>query len=236
MYYWNKDNFEGLLTLAQSLDAHSDLKPLASYCRYREKGLRREAFSALEGFLVASRSFDSATARRAAIEILEANSRTSESHQFLTQPLTARFLVPTLKAWMEEDAGATLPVRWLGILHRDPELLTRALALCPEDRPVRTILIDFALGWADHATHHLDESIFLGSVDEATSALERARSLIAKAPDPDALAHLTSEVHYFDCLIADWKAYSENPQGSFPEWCAERGRNYNYPVKIYYDK
>lgn len=236
VYYWNKDNFEGLLALAQSFDAQADLKPLASYCRYREQGLRREAFAALEQFLVASRSFDSATARRAAIEILEANSRTSQAHQFLTQPLTARFLLPTLGAWMEEDAEAALPVRWLGLLNRDPALLRRALSMCPDDLPVRKVLIDFALGWADHATHHLDESVFLGSVDEATSAVDLARSYIAKAPDPEALAHLTREVEYFDRLITDWKAYSENPTGDFPEWCAERERNYNYPAKFYYER
>lgn len=235
MYYWNNDNFEGLLALAESLDAHSDLKPLASYCRYREQGLRREAFSALERFLVASSSFDSAAARRAAIEILEANSRSSKTHQFLTQPLTARFLVPTLKAWMEEDAVTTLPVRWLGMLNRDPELLTRALSGFPEDMPVRRMLIDFALGGVDYATHHLDESFFLGSVDEATSALERARRLIAEAPDPEALAYLTSEVQHFDRLIADWKAYSENPTGGFPEWCAKLGRDYKYSAKVYYE-
>lgn len=70
------------------------------------------------------------------------------------------------------------------MLNRDPELLTRALSGFPEDMAVRRILIDFALGGVGHATHHLDESFFLRSVDEATSALERARRLIAEALIP----------------------------------------------------
>ncbi|MEW5507127.1 hypothetical protein [Pseudomonas antarctica] len=78
--------------------------------------------------------------------------------------------------------------------------------------------------------------ILLGSVDEATSALERARRLIAEAPDPEALAYLTSEVQHLDRLIADWKAYSENPVGGFPEWCAKLGRDYTYSAKVYYER
>lgn len=236
MHYWNKANFQGLLAVADSLEAYPELKPLANYCRYREQGLRRAAFAELEAFLAASRCFDSATARSAAVEVLEADMRTLGAHQFMTQPLIARFLVPTLKAWMEEDTEASLPVRWLGMLERDAELLNRALAACPEDMPVRKILIDFALGWVDHATHHLDESVFLGSPEEATLALERAKALIAQAPEPEALAYLNDEVRCFECLVADWEAYVQAPEGSFTQWCCKRGRSYRMPVKVYYER
>ncbi|PCE32605.1 hypothetical protein [Burkholderia ubonensis] len=235
MYYWNQPNFEGLLKLAEEFDAHPDLKPLASYCRFREQGLRRDAFAALEGFLVASRAFDSATARRAAVDILEANARTSEAHQFLTQPLTARFLFPTLQTWRVEAPHANLPVRWLGILKRDDALLAGALAMCPDDTPVRKMLVEHALDSADFGTHHLDESVFIGSVDYARSELDRARNLIADAPDSAAFARLASEVDHFDRLIADWQVWLRNPVGTFPDWCAAQGRDYRFAVAIYYD-
>ncbi|KVX39867.1 hypothetical protein WL04_09025 [Burkholderia ubonensis] len=236
MYYWNQRNFEGLLKLAEAFDACPELKPLADYCRFREQGLRRYAFAALERFLDASRSFDSTTARRAAIDILEANARTSEAHQFLAQPLTARFLLPTLQTWMHEEPDANLPVRWLGILERDDALLAGALAMCPDDMPVRKMLIGHALDSVDFATHHLDESCFIGSVDHALAKLERARRLIADAPDAAAFARLASEVDHFAQLVADWQAWSRNPVGSFPEWCAAQGRDYRYAVKIYYSQ
>lgn len=234
MHYWNKANFQGLLAVADCLEARPELKLLANYCRYREQGLRRAAFAELEAFLAASRCFGSTTARSAAVEVLEANMRISGAHQFMTQPLIARFLMPTLKAWMEEDAEANLPVRWLGMLDRDAELLNRALVACPEDMPVRKILIDFALGWVDHATHHLDESVFLGSPEEASSALARAKALITEAPEPGKLGYLNDEVRYFECLVADWQAYAQAPEGSFSQWCSERGRNYEMPAKFYY--
>jgi hypothetical protein len=236
MHYWNKDNFEGLLQIAQQLEANEHLKQLAAYCRFRELGIRRDAFRALDLFLEESHSFDSATARLAATQILEINALTQGVHHFLAQPLVKRFLLPTLQAWMQEDASTNIPVRWLGMLNHDRELLARALSMCPDDVPVRRRLIDFALGDVDHATHHLDESFFIGSVEYATSALELARALIADAPAPATFAPYSSDVQHLSCLIEDWRAYSESPVGSFPEWCATRGRNYNYPVKVYYDR
>jgi hypothetical protein len=235
MHYWNKGNFEGLSKLAEALDSYPNLTALASYCRFREKGLRREAFSALEDFLAAARSFDNAAAGSAAVQILELNAR-SDAHQFLTQPLVTQFLIPTLRSWMDNEPDANTPIRWLGMILRDDELLDRALSICPEDTPVRSMLIERYLCVAEYATHHLDETIFLGSVDAAVTDLAHARELITNAPEPDALAHLASKLHYFDTLIADWTTYSENPTGSFPEWCAARGKNYGYPTKIYYQR
>jgi hypothetical protein len=236
MHYWNRGNFEGLLQLAAELAADHNLRPLSDYCRHREKGLRREAFAALEHFLVASGSFDNAAARAAAVKILELNARTGEAHQFLTQPLVTRFLTPTLKAWMDDEPCASTPIRWLGLMSRDNGLLERALSISPDDTPVRKRLIESDLSHADYATHHLDESCFLGNVEEVIAALAHARDLIADAPEPEALAQLLSEVHYFDHQVADWKAYSKNPVGSFPEWCAKQGRKYSYPAKYYYER
>jgi hypothetical protein len=236
MFYWNRRNFEDLAKLSEELDSHPNLTALASYCRYREKGLRREAFSALEDFLSVARSFDSAAARSAAVTILESSARASGAHQFLTQPLITRFLLPTLRSWMEEEPTTGTPVRWLGMLSRDDELLGKALSMCPEDISVRKMLIGSDLSCAEYATHHLDETIFLGNVDQVIAALAHAKELIANAPEAESLAHLTSEVHYFDTLIADWLTYSENPTCSFPEWCAKQGRKYSYPIKIYYNR
>ncbi|MBN3727952.1 hypothetical protein [Burkholderia sp. Ac-20379] len=236
MYYWNQHNFEGLLQLAHALETNDHLKPLAAYCRFRELGLRRDALLALEQYLEEARAFDSATARLAAVHILEAHARTQGVTQFLTQPLVARFLQPTLRAWMQDDANTNVPVRWLGMLDSDRALLARAVAMCPDDTPARKRLIDLLLGDVEYATHHLDESAFIGSVEAAASALELAGTLVASAAEPDAFARHASDVRYFTGLIADWRAYSENRRGAFPEWCALHGRNYTYAVKVYYER
>jgi hypothetical protein len=162
--------------------------------------------------------------------------RTAEAHQFLAQPLVTQFLIPTLRAWIDDEPAKSVPVRWLGMLSRDNELLDRALSMCPEDIPVRKMLIEHDLSCAGYATHHLDENLFLGGVDEVITALAHAKDLMTNAPDSEPLACLTSEVQYFDVLVADWIAYSKNPVGSFPEWCAKQGRKYNYPFKVYYER
>jgi hypothetical protein len=68
--------------------------------------------------------------------------RTAEAHQFLAQPLVTQFLIPTLRAWIDDEPAKSVPVRWLGMLSRDNELLDRALSMCPEDIPVRKMLIE----------------------------------------------------------------------------------------------
>lgn len=184
----------------------------------------------------ASRTFDNVTARLVAVKILESNARTSEAHQFLAQPLVAKFLLPTLRAWMDAEPEVNVPVRWLGIISRDYALLEMALLMCPDDVPVRKLLIEYELSIADWATHHLDESVLLGTIEEVTTALARAKSLIASAPYSDAFTYLNSEIQYFSELIGDWQAYSVSPEGDFPAWCAQRGREYKFSVKVYYKR
>jgi len=233
MHYQWQEHFEGLLQLAEIFGADADLKLLADHCRLREQGLRRAALAKLEEFLAAAAAFDKATARRAAIKILETGERT-EAHGF-SHPLTTRFLAPTLQAWMQEDAQANLPVRWLAILRHDFGLLNRALAMCPSDTPIRIRLIDRVLESVRFTMHHIDESVLLGSPEGVLDELATARRLIAESPDPAALARLTAQVDYFAQLIADWQAWSVHRTGTFPQWCAGQGRSYHFSVKYYYE-
>lgn len=51
MYYWNRDNFEGLLSVADVLSKNEHYSFFVYYCRLREKGLRKEALQKLEQFI-----------------------------------------------------------------------------------------------------------------------------------------------------------------------------------------
>jgi hypothetical protein len=135
--YWNQANFEGLTQLVSALDEDAQLSLLAEYCRAREKGLRRQAMAALEAFLDASARWSAETARPACQTILELHARTPAAHQFLAQPLLARFILPTLERWANEVPDSQIAVRWLAILRHDRVLLEQALALAPADVVVR---------------------------------------------------------------------------------------------------
>lgn len=234
MYYWNKHNFEGLIRLAEELEQFPNLHLLARYCRLREQGVRRAAMSVLEQFLNKASSFDTSASRECVIQILELSERFKSAHQFLTQPLVSRLLFPTLHEWSDHEPENNVPIRWLGILGRDYELLAKALAMCPEDVPVRQRLIDHELSYVELATHHLDEGHFIGNVEDSLAALRRASELLTNAPDSKLFNIMESERAHLEGLLAAWKTYSLDPRGTFPEWCAGNGKHYTYPIKVYY--
>lgn len=165
MHYWNKDNFEGLTSLAAALAARDDFADLTDYCRLREAGLRREAFAALNTFLVCADTWESVKSQDAVNTVLTLYYRTPGCHQFLTQPLLNRFVYPALQRWSEDDPESIVPIRWLAILRRDPELLSRVLAADPSDVAIRRMLIERQLSSVDYATHHLSEGLFIGELD-----------------------------------------------------------------------
>jgi hypothetical protein len=234
--YWNRANFEGLSQLAEALREEPHLALLSNYCRFREQGLRREAFTELNVFLDATAAWPVSLARLTCQTILEIHARTPEAHQFLTQPLLSRFVYPVLEAWVAEDAHCQFAIRWLGLLRRDRHLLERALVLAPDDIPVRRTLVDWLLSEVEYSTHHLSESRFLGEIIASRCALAEARAAVQVAPDQKALTDLVAEIASYDTLIRDWETYSANPCGTFPEWCSARGRRYGWSAIVYYNK
>jgi hypothetical protein len=235
MHYWNKGNFEGLLELARELADTAELSALAEYCVLREKGLRAQALARLNDFLAEAALWDIDLARRNVATILKAASRIAEAHQFITHPLLTRLIYPTLEQWVNDEASAVEPLRWLGLLRSDPDALRHALSLAPSDVPVRRKLINFALNAADHATHHLSESVLLYKVEEARASIATAREWITSAPDIQPFTDLSAEADEYEQIIDDWVAYSQSPVGTFPQWCEEKGRTYSWPTIVYYD-
>jgi hypothetical protein len=37
-------------------------------------------------------------------------------------------------------------------------------------------------------------------------------------------------------MVDDWIEYQSAPEGSFAEWCVERGRDYHWSKAYYYDE
>lgn len=235
MYYWNKENFEGLLDLARELGETPALAGLARYCVLREQGLRKQALRRLSEFLVQASTWALESARRHVLRILAADARTREVHQFMTHPLLTELIYPVLERWRLEQPTAIEPLRWLGLLRLDASALEEALELDPSDVPVRGRLINMALRDADYSTHHLSESILLLTVEETRASIAAARALIASAPDARAFDYLAAEADEYASLVHDWEAYIQARAGTFPEWCAQRGRRYAWPTIIYYD-
>ncbi len=234
MYYWNKQNFEGLLQLADALDADPRLSLLGEYCRQREYGLRQKALEALERFLTTSEAWEPSHAREVCQQILVLHALTPEAHQFLSQPLLTRFIFPVLEAWEADEPECQVAVRWLGMLQNDAERLSRALVLFPGDVPVRRRLVDWYLSTVEHATHHLGEGRLLNDLEQTKQSLVKARTVVDASPNPAMLADLRAEICEYEAMLQDWELYSASPDGSFPDWCARRSRPYSWPTFFYY--
>lgn len=236
MHYWNRDNFESLAALATELASDPRLVELARYCELREQGLRDRAFAALELFISSALSSHVDTQRELALRVLAAHAATPHAHQFMTHPLQSGFLGPVLERWAATEPRAAAPAAALGLLRDDARLLGRALELDPSNDRVRARLVSQLLRYVDHATHHLVESKLIGTTEEALTALDDAERHIRAAATPARMQELAHEVSVYRSLLHDWSEYLREPAGTFPEWCAQRGRPYRWPSIVYYDR
>ncbi len=234
MHYWNRDNFEGLAELAEQLHRDPRLHDLARYCELREAGRRSDALEALDRFLTAALSSTVEVQRELVLLVLGAHGRIAEAHQFLSHPLRQRLLEPVLEAWCAAEPHNATPIGELGLLHRNADLLERALELNTSDDRVRACLVSILVGQVEYATHHLGEGKLIGTFEVACATLGRAERLIETASNPGSMTGLAAEVAEHRDLLDDWNHYRQDPLGTFPEWCRERGKAHRWWSIVYY--
>lgn len=235
MGYWNKDNFDGLLGLADVLEADPNLAAFADYCRLRERGLRKAAMASVRNASTQAASLDPAKAREAAARLLELAISFRDAHQFLSHPLREIFLLPVIRQWFRDEPEAAHPNRWLGFLLCDSSHFERALIADPEDDYSRGRLIDNALDDVDYAVHHLSESIFIGSIDEARAQLRIAKSHIHDLRNEEYQKFYADGHDRLRQILDDWEAFQNSGASDFVKWSRQMGRSYEFPSVCYYD-
>lgn len=236
MDYWNRDNFEGLAAIADEAMAAAIPEGFARYCRLRSAGQRRPALEALRGFLAEAQSRPPDERRRITAWLLDTQWHAPQVHQLLPHPLLKGLVEPTVEAWRREFPGDAAAHRWHGVVHRDLASLRAALRLGPGDALARAQLATELLAGAEFSTHHLVESEFLGDASQAAHELSEAEALIAGLPDGERRDVLHARCADQRALVDDWQAYQLAPQGTFPEWCAQRGKAHAWPSIVYYGK
>lgn len=236
MYYWNQDNFEGLLAAAAELRKTPELATLADYCELKEKGLRQQAIAASRAFVAQARTLPPERQVALALSLMDMQDALPQAYQFLNSVVKHGFIRPVLQANMDADDAARS--RWVVLDHDVPgmrELLRRH----PGNALVWRHLLGFDLNHANFAMHHLDESAFIGSTDACAYVLAEARRLLQ--PPYDAMpGHALWQQEYAElqAMFDDWMVYSAKPEhaarGTFPEWCVRCGRGYERSAKVYY--
>jgi hypothetical protein len=236
MYYWNKDNFEGLEDIARSLRDSTDVKDFSDYCRLRAEGLRKQAFGALTRFLFQALNWEFEERRNFVDWLLTVQYNNPRVHQLIPQPLKEKLVEPTLIEWTQYQPESPIPHRWRGVYFGEFEELERALALDATDLVARSVAASRLLSDVEYATHHLCEGFFIGSEQEAESLLEQAFAHIQRLPESGNRSSLETGYEQLRHLLHDWLEYKEAPQGTFPEWCESRGRQHVWWKVVYYKK
>jgi hypothetical protein len=112
----NSQSFLLLAKLADEAGAAPGWEQFAACCQHRLRGMRREAFEALQSFLDESSSWDGQQCRKFTAWFCDTLEEASSlSRGTVPFPLLGRLIQPALIEWTSTTTDAA-PERWLGLL------------------------------------------------------------------------------------------------------------------------
>ena len=233
MHYWNQDNFEGLKAVGEKYASKDGFALYGQYCLLKEQGLKKQAVSAMNAFVSFLKKMHQEEQRAVAVELASLAFENKKTHQLLPYPLV-QCLKHILERWVSEDENNPLPYKWLGYVAADYAYFEKVLQLDPNDEMCLFKLATAHLNDVDYQTHHLSESLFIGTLADAKTSLEQAQVLINRIKTTALKTHLESEWAYYEKLLSCWELYSKTEQKEpFPDWCAARGEAFNFWSIVY---
>lgn len=235
MYYWNKTNFEGLKQIAMALRGDENLKRYAEYCHYRDIGIRKLAFKKIEEFIKYCESCSIIQQQDISLFLLELIYKNQEIHHLLSDPLK-KYLVKIMQVRKDSD-GDSLAYQWLGYLCNNMDMYKKGLELDSSNQICRKALINLDINQLDWQTHHLHESLFIGTLDDALITLEHAYRISLGLSDQKDKKLFEESYLYYNGLISAWEQYQKsNRTVSFHDWCKETGLQFESYQSVYYVK
>ncbi len=236
MHYWNQDNFEGLRAIGEKYISMEGFGFFGKYCLQKEQGLNKQAIVSIRAFVADVRSSSQKVQRNMAEELCSLSFGNRAVHQLLAYPLKI-FLKEVLTNWTKEEPQNPIPYKWLGYVSRDISFFERAHELDPKDEICIGQIAQAHFNDIDYQTHHLSESLFLGSLKDAQLSLQSAESLITKLSTNKIKSKMQSEFKYYHQLLSCWQKYSRlSSAKSFPEWCAAKGMSFDFWSIVHYDQ
>jgi hypothetical protein len=236
MFYWNDSNFEGLAEIGAKLATEPDYEKFAEYCLNKEKGLRKQANQAASEFVRRLRSLALPSRQNIAVRLARLQVDFPHVHQLLPHPIMSEVVQSLSDLCRDEPLNVTCRVL-LGMLTNDLEHFRSAMLLDPNEQTSIRRLAQSHLDHIEFQTHHLSESRFIGTIEEAKYAIAQAQSLLQRISNPETRGALTKELSGISRLIDEWTTYLEDePSQPFPEWARARGNSFNFPSIVYYER
>jgi hypothetical protein len=235
MYYWNKGNFQGLKDIGEEYSLKSGYKDFACFCLLKEKGMKKEAIKAINNFISSVQLRSLKEQREIAEELTILKYCNEDIHQLIPHPLE-RYLLSVFKCWAEEDNESSVPHRWLGYISKDLTNFERALEKDPNDEISIINLAQANISYVHYQTHHLSESLFIGTINDAMLSLQRVNDLLKKLGPGQQKDSILEDYQYFVRLLNIWQIYKQGDHKvSFPEWCQLNGEEVRFWKAFYYN-
>lgn len=235
MFYWNKTNFDGLKQISIQYREDENLKLFAEYCHYRDIGIRKLAFQKIEEFIKYCESCSIVQQQNISLFLLEVIYQNQEIHSLISDPLK-KYLVKMMEI-RTNSQGDSLAYQWLGYLCNNIDMYEKGLELDTSNQVCRKALINSDFNELDWQTHHLNESSFIGTVDDALATLEHVYMLSFGLSDPNDKKLFEEKYLYYKGIISAWIQYKEsNITVSFYDWCKENKLKLEPYQTLYYEK
>lgn len=227
--YWRSQAFKGLAEAAEATSRDSDLAEFTEFCRLRERGLRRQALTVMDGFIGKARAWP-LDKRQSFIRLLM-SLYTTDGNMLMPHPLLEGVVLPSLKQWTQEAPADAEPWRWLGILTHSGNSLEKALALDPHDQVTRQILISYILADVSYGVHELPWG-YLGSPNDDLTTLNRAEELASGLVDTKTAEPLRNRIGELREIVLNYVDYKASGAAeTFQDWAVAHGRkNSPYPT------
>ena len=233
-----KDQNVALLTVGGAALKNADWTGYANYCFDREKGLRKEAFRHLDGFLKSTEGWTTEK-KIEFLKFLFPYFETIQDADYgpFPQPLSEKLIKPTLTKWCETEKADENPFRWYGKYYRSEDHLFKALEINPKDDLARQII----LSWWTHniyfSIHHLPE-FYIGKPVDDIKLGERIKEQIQLLTKPKLREHWTKELEEDLEIVRNYIEWNTSGYSDFEKWGQENKRQTGYGLArtYYYEK
>lgn len=217
-----------------AIESHRKWQSYAEYCKLREQGLRKQAFSALDIFLADSLQWCFNEQKEFVAFVFNLCEDDLELQLiYLCYPLMSKLIKPTLDKWCKQEQVNSQPFRWYGKFFCDSSYIYQALQIDPCDDKARKWIITNLLEKIDFATHHLPD-YYIGDPLLAIEWGKEVQQHINLLIDKKAKSFWQQELEHSLVLVNNYIQWQASDHPDFEQWGKENKLQVDSNVETYY--